>query len=284
MNKDLLKDTKEAYAAYRAILVRDILRVPMAYPDNVCAPTKITIAGIPTKASEAKTHKVTFKVEKLGTIGEVEASKPKDGIQIVDVAPSSLLTAGEAEDLLMRQKDGVINIRQTDGVEICTRGTAFHEEVVNALCGKTTPPEIPVKSLRKILSYILGSTEYSPRLLYLLLTKLENEADNTWEKPLPQYVKKGSLLGDSPIKTDKTIRAIRFGVNVGYAEEQNLLLKLSGQNSTCLKDFLTENYKDCEAADKFRFKSGVAKINCYQTMLTEAIKIYRGAFGHRSYR
>ena len=284
MNKELLKDTKKAYAAYRAVLVRDILRVPIAYPDDVCAPTRITIAGIPTKISETKTHKITFKVEKLGTIGEVEVLKAKSGLQVVDVAPSSLLAVNEAQDLLMRQKDGAIHIRQTDGVEICTRGTVFHEEVVNTLCEKTASSEISVKLLRKTLSYILGSTNCSPRLLYLLLTKLENEADSTWEKPLPQYTKKGSLLGDSPIKTDKTIRALRFGVNVGYAEEHDLLLKLSGQNNTCLKDFLTENHKDCEAADKFRFKSGVAKINCYQTMLTEAIKIYRGVFGHRSYR
>lgn len=284
MNKDLLKDTKEAYATYRAVLVRDILRVPIAYPNDVCVPTKITISGMPTKTSETKTSKVTFKVEKLGTIGEVEVLKPKGGLQVVDVAPSSLLTAGEAEDLLMRQKDGVIYIRQTDGVEICTRGTAFHEDVANALRGKNTVPEIPIKSLRKFLAYVLGSTECSPRLLYLLLTKLENESDSSWEKPLPQYIKKGSFLGDSPIKTDKTIRAIRFGINIGDAEEQDLFCKLSGENGTCLKDFLTENYKDCEAADKFRFKSGVAKINCYQTMLTEAIKIYRGVFGHRSYR
>lgn len=283
MNKEILKDVKKAYNTYRAVLVRDILRVPMAYPNDVCVPTRITISGMPTKISDTKTSKVTFKVEKLGVIGEVELSKTKSGLQIVDVAPSSLLTTDEAEDLLMRQKDGVIHIRQIDGIEICTRGTAFHEDVVNALHGKTIPT-ISTKSLRKVLAYVLGSTDYSPRLLYLLLTKLENEADSTWEKPLPQYTKKGSLLGDSPIKTDKAIRAMRFGVNVGAAEEQDLLCKLSGENGTCLKDFLTENHKDCEAADKFRFKSGVAKINCYQTMLTQSLKIYRGVFGHRSYR
>lgn len=283
MNKEFLQDVKMAYKTYQAVLISDILRVPKAYPDDVCVPTKITIAGMPAKASETKTHKVTFKVEKLGVIGEVEVLKPKSGLQVVDVAPSSLLTDDEAENLLYRQKDGVIHLRQVDGIELCTRGTSFHEDVVNALRGEIASG-ISIKSLREVLAYLLSSTDYSPRLLYLLLTKLENEADSTWEKPMPQYVKKGSLLGDSPIKTDKTIRAMRFGVNVGLAEKQNILCKLSGENGTCLKDFLTENAKDCEAADKFRFKSGVAQINCYQTMLTQAIKSYRSAFGHRGYR
>lgn len=277
MNKVFLQDTHKAYASFRSLLAGDILRVPLTCADSISVPTKITISGLPTKAQEGKTSKVTFRVDKLGTIGEVEVVSTKGGVKIIDIAPSSLLTLGEAEFFLKKQKNGVVTVKQTEGIELCTRGTPYHDDVINALCGNITADIISAEALRKILVYMLDSTHCSPQLLYLLLFRLENGLNSEFGEPLgPVY---------EPIKTDKIVRAIRFGAgNVSTAEEQDLFSKLYDDHSTCLKDYLNENHKDCEASRKLITKSNAPKVNCRQTLLAGCVGVYQSAFNHPSYR
>ena len=277
MNKDLLKDTHKAYDSFRSLLIGDILGVPMACPANICVPTKITISGLPTKKQEDTTSKVSFRVDKLGSIGEVEVANSKSGLKILDIAPSSLLTIDEADYFLRGQKNGSLSIKQTEGIELCTRGTPYHDGVVKALCGNSTAGTITAEALRKVLTHILCSTNYSPRLLYLLLYRLEGGVSNRWGEPLGQSYE--------PIKTDKIVRAIRFGAtNVSAAEEQDLFGKLHDDNSACLKDYLRENHKDCEAAGKFITKSNAPKVNCRQTLLAGCVDVYLSVFNHPSFR
>lgn len=276
MNKVFLQDTHKAYSLFRSLLIGDILRVPLTQPDSISVPTKITISGLPSKALEGKTSKVTFRVDKLGTIGEVEVVGTKSSVKIMDIAPSSLLTLGEAEYFLKKQKNGIVTVKQTEGIELCTRGTPYYDDVVNAL-GNFTTDIISAEALRKVLAYMLDSTHCSPQLLYLLLFRLENGLNSEFGEPLG--------LGYEPIKTDKIVRAIRFGAsNVSTAEEQDLFSKLYDDHSTCLKDYLNENHKDCEASRKLITKSNAPKVNCRQTLLAGCVGVYQSVYNHPSYR
>lgn len=272
--KDITKKIQAAYATYSAYVTREI--IDLLRFSEILPKLKVTIS-YPTEG------KAIFRAEKLGIIGEVELdtselAKRSNYPKVIDITPSSKLLQTEASMYLRKQKDNIIYLDPSEGIEICTRGSLIHKNVTQAIQGKIEP-SINLDELRSLLAWLLSSTNCSAGLLETLHREMERESrfDKTAANR-PSY-------RDSLIKVDKITRALRFATMVCDASWHDINDRLSGTSNTCLRDYLLIADRDYAAADKLFGRTAHARIRRRLPLVAETLELYEEVHGnHTPYR
>ncbi|MBR0467700.1 hypothetical protein IJJ53_02200 [Candidatus Saccharibacteria bacterium] len=277
------EDVEKVYNTALYYGVREILSVPIEHPE-ICAPLTIEVSTTKPNAKKSKKATVQVSANKLGILASAEYERTQEGPEITDIAPASLLGGEEIRGLLLRSQEDPAPIPMLDSVGICARNMPSYDMIRFILNPKDSanPPElVSKKELRSMLARLFMADNSSTRMLYALLLSMEDAENKNANRLVAQYM---DFFKKSPIQPDKIIRSLRFLYCNIIAEKKDLTMKLFGDHSGCLNDYLVAQAKDCDAARKLVGKAAIANINCSQTMLTEAIQICRSIWDRPTFR